>query len=173
MFPKILIWIILLMLSGHAISEDVNKHKAITIEADRATLDEKRGISTYTGHVLLTQGNIKIQADTLIVHSKKGELSHVTATGTPVHYAQKGIRSAEDINGEANIMEYFAREKRLLLLENAKLSQGGNAFSGNRIDYDTEKEVVTAAVSESGEQRVQVTIQPKSEDNTKPLINAP
>ena len=146
----------------------------ITIEADRATLDEKKGISTYSGHVLLTQGDIKINADKLIVHSKKGDLSHVTALGTPVRYLQKGKQTSEDITGEANTMEYFAQEKRLLLLENAKLTQGGNAFSGNRIDYDTQKEVVTAAVAESGEQRVQVTIQPQSlKDGSSPKDSSP
>lgn len=168
-----LLAVIVLSLSSTSVSA-ASKTKPITIEADRATLDEKQGVSTYTGHVLLTQGGIKINADTLIVHSKKGELSHVTAVGKPVRYVQKGQVTNEDILGEANTMEYFAKEKRLLLLENAKLTQGGNAFSGNRIDYDTQKEVVTAAVSESGEQRVQVTIQPKPSDGkNKPIIKAP
>ncbi|MDH5325528.1 MAG: lipopolysaccharide transport periplasmic protein LptA [Gammaproteobacteria bacterium] len=149
--------------AGNPAAKD--KMQPITIEADRATLDEKKGVSTYSGHVLLTQGGIKINADTLIVHSDKGDLSHVTAIGSPVRYVQEGKINSENIKGEANTMEYFAREKRLLLLENARLTQGGNAFSGNRIDYDTQKEVVTAAVDESGQQRVQVTIQPPSQES--------
>jgi lipopolysaccharide export system protein LptA len=134
----------------------------ITIEADRATLSEKQGVSTYTGNVLLTQGGIKINADKVIVHHEQGQLTHVTATGTPVQYYQQGETQELDIHGEANTMEYFAMEERLLLLESAKLTQGGNAFSGNRIEYDTQREVVTAAVAESGEERVQVTIQPNT-----------
>jgi lipopolysaccharide export system protein LptA len=134
----------------------------ITIEADRATLSEKQGVSTYTGNVVLTQGGIKINADKVIVHHDQGTLTHVTAIGTPVQYYQQGESPQQDINGEAITMEYFADEQRLLLLDSAKLTQGGNAFSGNRIEYDTQREVVTAAVAESGEERVQVTIQPNT-----------
>jgi len=142
------------------------KDDPITIEADRATLSEKQGVSTYTGNVVLTQAGIKITADEVIVHHENGRLTHVTATGAPVRYFQQGEEGREDIHGEAMTMEYFAVEQRLLLLNSAKLSQGGNAFSGNRIQYDTQREVVTAGVSESGEERVQVTIQPNT-------INAP
>ena len=134
----------------------------ITIEADRATLSEKQGISTYTGNVVLTQGGIKINADKVIVHHEEGKLTHVTAVGEPVQYYQQGEIPEHDIHGEAKTMEYFADEQRLLLLDSAKLTQGGNAFSGNRIEYDTQREVVTAAVAESGEERVQVTIQPST-----------
>jgi lipopolysaccharide export system protein LptA len=129
----------------------------ITIEADRATLSEKQGVSSYTGNVVLIQGGIKINADKVIVHHEQGRLTHVTATGKPVQYYQQGETEDLDIHGEANTMEYFADEERLLLLDSAKLTQGGNAFSGNRIEYDTQREVV---VAESGEERVQVTIQP-------------
>ncbi|WP_455211448.1 lipopolysaccharide transport periplasmic protein LptA [Kaarinaea lacus] len=140
----------------------------ITIEADHATLSEKQGLSTYSGNVVLIQGDIKINADKVIVHHEQGKLTHVTATGTPVKYHQQGETEALDIHGEANTMEYFAIEERLLLLDSAKLTQGGNAFSGNRIEYDTQREVVTAAVAESGEERVQVTIQPNTLKVPKP-----
>jgi lipopolysaccharide export system protein LptA len=134
----------------------------ITIEADRATINEKEGVSTYSGHVVLTQGGIKITADSVIVHQEQGQLTHITAIGSPVKYSQQGETPEQDIHGQANTMEYFAAEQRLQLLENARLSQGGNSFSGNQIDYDTQREVVTATVSETGKQRVQVTIQPKT-----------
>jgi lipopolysaccharide export system protein LptA len=134
----------------------------INIEADHATIDEKQGVSTYSGHVVLTQGGIKITADNLTVHQQQGQLTGITATGNPVRYFQKGETTELDIHGQANTMKYFATEQRLQLVDNAKLSQGGNSFSGNQIDYDTQREVVTATVSETGKQRVQVTIQPKT-----------
>jgi lipopolysaccharide export system protein LptA len=134
----------------------------ITIEADRATINEKEGVSTYSGHVVLTQGVIKVTADNVTVHQEKGQLTHITAKGNPVKYFQQGETAERDIHGQANTMEYFATEQRLKLIDNAKLSQGGNSFAGNQIDYDTQREVVTATVSKSGKQRVQVTIQPKT-----------
>jgi len=138
------------------------RDQPINIEADRATINEKEGVSTYSGHVVLTQGGIKITADNVTVHQERGQLAHITARGTPVKYYQQGETAEQDIHGQANTMEYFAADQRLQLLDNAKLSQGGNSFSGNQIDYDTQREVVTATVSESGKERVQVTIQPKT-----------
>ena len=157
---EILLCAFLLGVSAHAVQ--AAQDDPITIEADRATLSEKQGVSTYTGSVVLTQGGIKINADKVIVHHEEGKLTHVTAVGEPVQYYQQGEIPEQDIHGEAKTMEYFADEQRLLLLDSAKLTQGGNAFSGNRIEYDTQREVVTAAVAESGEERVQVTIQPST-----------
>lgn len=133
----------------------------ITIEADKAKVDEKQGLSTYTGNVLLRQGSIQIKSDELEVYSKDGGLDKLVAKGKPVIYLQSGDAEKGDIVGEAYKMEYFASEGKLILLDNAKLSQGQNMFSGNRIAYDTQQEIVSAAVSATGTQRVQVTIQPK------------
>jgi lipopolysaccharide export system protein LptA len=140
----------------------INKEEPIKIEADRAKIDEKQGISTYSGHVVLSQGNMQINADKLIVHHVEGRLSHITAVGKPVRFDQSSSSEQQGIHGEAMTMEFFAAEERLLLLEKALLSQGGNTFSGNRIEYDTKREVVTAGVSPTGKERVQVTIQPQS-----------
>lgn len=162
-----LLWALLMLSPTLVQAVSPARDQPITIEADGATIDEKKGVSIYSGHVVLKQGDIQITADKLIVHHQQGKVTHVTAEGKPVHYRQQGKRqqgktTAEDIEGEAKTMEYFAEDERLLLLEGAKLSQGGNAFSGNRIDYDIKGDVVTAGVSQSGRERVQVTIQPKS-----------
>jgi len=132
----------------------------INIEADNAKIIEKEGKSIYTGNVLLIQGNIRLTADKLIVSSTNGKLSHITAHGKPVKYHEKGLTENNNISGEAEVLEYFAADDRILLINNAKLSQGGTTFGGNRIEYNTATDVVTAEVSNTGEERVQVTIQP-------------
>ena len=159
-FVLILLMSLCLLTPAHAKPED--SEQPITIEADRAKVDEKKGESIYSGNVLLMQGGIQIKADELIVRSKNGELDRLIATGKPVIYSQQGTSDKGNIVGEAYKMEYFADEGKLILLNNAKLSQGMNLFKGNRISYDTKLEVVSATVSDSGKQRVQVTIQPKS-----------
>lgn len=142
-----------------------DSRQPITIEADKAKVDEKQGLSIYTGHVLLRQGGIRINADELTVHSRDGELDKLIATGKPAVYFQKGETDASDITGEAERMEYYADENQLVLLESARLSQGPNQFSGNRITYDTQRQVVSATVSDTGKERVQVTIQPRKKDD--------
>lgn len=135
----------------------------ITIEADRAELDEHLGVSTYTGNVQLTQGRIQMHARTLTVYTTEGELQRITAEGNPVRYSQQRA-DKPDIRGISLRMDYDANTQRLLLLDNAELWQGGNRFSGNRIQYHSDTEQVIASGAETGQskQRVTVTLQPRS-----------
>lgn len=132
----------------------------INIEADNAKIIEKEGKSVYSGNVVLLQGNIRMTADTVIVQSSNGKLTQIIAHGKPVTYYKKNQPEGDDISGEANLLEYHATENRILLLDNARLSQGRTAFSGNRIEYNTVTDIVTAEVSKTGKERVQVIIQP-------------
>ena len=138
----------------------------INIDADNAKILEKEGKSIYTGNVVLIQGNTKVTADKVTVLSKDGKLSQIVAEGKPVTYHQSNKPKAADIKGEADRVEYFAFEKRIVLLSNAKLTQGRNVFSGNRIEYNAISEVVTASQSESGKERVRVTIQPEKKSGS-------
>lgn len=133
----------------------------INIDADNAKVIEKEGKSIYSGNVILIQGNTKVTADVVTVLSKDGKLSQIIAEGKPVTYHQTNKPKAEDIRGEADRVDYFAGEQRIVLLNNAKLSQGRNVFSGNRIEYNAATEIVTASQSETGKERVRVTIQPE------------
>lgn len=156
----------------HASPEDTQQ--PITIEADRAVLDEKKQISTYTGNVILKQGGIEVKANIVTVYAKEGQLQRVVAEGNPVHYIQHQ-QSNENIRGVSQRMEYEIETKRLLLLDNAKLWQGKNHFSGERIQYDPKNEKVIATGGtddgEEGAQRVQITIQPQSESQTQKQKN--
>ncbi len=158
-----------------AFANNDDTQQPIHIEADQAEISERQGIMTYTGHVLLRQGGIELRADTVVVYSKDGELQRITAEGQPVHYSQKpGAEKA--IKGVSQRMEYRAKDKRLLLLGDAEFWQGGNRFSGNRIQYDPETERVIANAgdtdlatdSASGKKpRVSVTLQPKKTTATQ------
>jgi len=146
----------------------------INIEADNAKIIEKEGKSVYTGNVILIQGNTRMTADSVTVFSESGKLTQITATGNPVRYEDKGESKDGDISGEANLLEYYTTENRVLLLNSAKLTQGRTQFSGNRIEYNTETDVVTAEVSKTGSERVQVIIEPETlmgKDKEKPDSN--
>jgi len=161
----------MLLLVSAAQGADKPPREPLTIEADRAVLDEKKGQSVYTGNVILVQGVNRFQADTLTLFgSEKGKVTKILAQGNPIRFRQKSITDKADITGEALKMQYFATEKRLLLLGSAKLRQGNNQFSGDKIEYDTLRQVVTAEADTSSKARVQVTINPDAlqGDDTKP-----
>ena len=147
----------------------------ITIEADQAVLDEKKQTSIYTGHVILKQGGIEVNANTITVYTEQGQLQRVIAEGDPVNYRQKQ-QGQEDIRAVSKRMEYDTESKRLLLLGSAELWQGGNRFSGNRIQYDVEQEKVIATGEpgspETGAQRVEITLQPSSSQTQSSQANS-
>ena len=148
-----------------ALASSDDMQQPIHIEADRADIDEAKGVMTYTGNVQLRQGGIEMTADTVVVYSKDGELQRIAAQGTPVHYLQKPLQDAQqkEVRGVSQRMEYSASSKLVLLLGKAELWQDGNRFSGNRIQYDpqTERVVANAGSGADAGQRVSVTIQPK------------
>lgn len=150
-----------------ALASTNDTQQPITIEANHAELDEQKGISIYTGNVILQQGGIKITADKLTVHLNNGNLQHITIEGDPVHFSQQRD-DLENITGTSLRMEYDAERKRFLLIDSAELLQGKNRFSGQRIQFDPEKEkvIATGSTGESGKstQRVQITIQPKAQE---------
>ena len=163
-YPKLLIpptAVILLLMVTALSAETKPPTEPINIAADNAKVLEKEGKSVYSGNVVLIQGTTKVTADRITVLSKDGKLSRIVAEGKPVTYHQKNQPKAADIKGEAERVDYFAFEKRIVLVNNAKLTQGKNVFSGNRIEYNAISEVVTARQSKSGKERVRVTIQPE------------
>jgi lipopolysaccharide export system protein LptA len=148
------------LLIGTSGNASASSKDPINIEADNAKIIEKEGKSVYSGNVVLIQGTIRMTADSLTVYSVAGKLTQITALGKPVRYEEKGQSEDSDIAGEANLLEYYTRDNKILLLDNAKLTQGRTQFSGNRIEYNTSTDVVTAEVSDTGNERVKVTIEP-------------
>jgi len=129
----------------------------ITIEADEATLQEQDGASIYRGHVTLIQGGLRFDADEVRVESKDGKLSRMIASGSPVKYQQKKS-GQKSIAAEAKTVEYLASSSRAIFRGNAKLTQGNNSFSGDKIEYDALTDTVKAGAREK--ERVKIVIQP-------------
>lgn len=155
--------LLLLALPGAALALSGDSDKPISLEADQAELNEATGVSTYTGRVVLTQGSIELHADRLVVHAAGGELSQITATGNPVRFRQRPEGRNKDVTAEAKKLEYQGKSRMLVLIGEAKVTQGRNTFSGQRIEYDLQRESVlaTGGSGEGGKPgRVQMTIVP-------------
>ena len=64
---------------AQALPED--RLQAINIESDRASRNDKTGLTIYEGSVVLTQGSINIRADKITVHSKANKVSRIVCIG--------------------------------------------------------------------------------------------
>lgn len=158
------VFLTLSMPASHAATPST--HPVIVLEADQVDIDDKQGVSVYTGNVKMTRAELQIEADKMTVYRTRQDLQKIIATGAPVHLFQAATATQKEIRGEGLRLEYDAASGDMVLTENAKLHQEGDDFSGSFIRYNVKTELVKAGKSQNSDQRVRVVIQPK--DAAKP-----
>ncbi|MCC5856783.1 MAG: lipopolysaccharide transport periplasmic protein LptA [Ectothiorhodospiraceae bacterium] len=137
----------------------------ITLDADRAEIDNVSGVSVYTGDVVLTRGLRQITGDRMTVHTRARELDHVVVEGDPAVYTQQPDGDGEILRAEAPRMEYHASgPERIILLDGGRLTQGRNEFTGETIHYNLETEVADARGDKETGRRIRITLFPDDED---------
>jgi lipopolysaccharide export system protein LptA len=141
-----------------------DREQAILVEADGVEINDRTGVSTYTGNVVIRQGSIRIEADRVTVHQKQAESDRVVAEGDPVRFQQQPDQG-ELIKGRARKAEYRVDSELLYLMGDAWLSQGSDSFASDRITYDRARALVKAGASAQGQQRVKVTIEPRGDSS--------
>jgi lipopolysaccharide export system protein LptA len=155
-----------------ALSTD--SQQPIEIEADFAELDDAEGKTVYIGNVVVTQGSIRMTGDKLRVNfTENRELEDVYLEGRPAYFKQTPDGADHDVEGEGLLIEYHAQENFLYLIDKAKLTKGDRLFEGHRINYDTEKSIITARsvprmepsgkAPEQPRRRVRIIIPPKKD----------
>lgn len=151
-----------------AVALEGDRQQPIQVQADSVELDNRTGVSTYRGNVVLDQGTLHLEADLLKVYRGNDELDRIEAEGRPVRLRQRPEGAAADVEGEALRLEYRAAQDRLLLEGSASVRQGGDLFSGERIEYDIVRSRVQASGQDNGGGRVQAIIQPRGDGEQKP-----
>jgi len=163
------LWLSLLPLCGWALSTD--RDKPMVIEADRAELNDGKGVSVYHGNVRVTQGTLVLTGDTMTVHNKGDKVEKVVMDGAPATYKQRPDNKEQDVRAKAQRMEYYTNPEHIILLKQAEVEQEGDVLRSERIEYDVPKDKVNAGTDEPNE-RVRITIQPRPEKN-KPEATKP
>lgn len=159
-----LLFALLALLAMPLAAVERQKEAPIYIESDSLRIDDTKGISIYQGNVVFRQGPDTLRADRLVIHSRqRQEIEKIIATGSPARFDHDAELAEERSWGEAQTIEYHAAESLVILNGEALFQQGDNRFSGNRIEYESDRKLVRAGKSVAGEGRVQIIIQPRSE----------
>lgn len=124
------------------------KQQVIDIKAQYLLLDENKGISKYKGKVIFTKDTLTIKADTVTLYYKDKKLTRAFITGSPADVQHQPDNEAR-VHSQANSMEFFVNEDRLILKGQAFVDQGNRHFSGEYIEYDTRQRIITAAGSQN------------------------
>lgn len=160
----------LLPVTGLGLTSD--RSQPINIEADRATLNEKTGNSVYEGNVYLQQGTLVLQGSKMTVQLSDNTIDTLVITGDPATYRQRPDGKESDQHAEAGRIEYYAKQDRIILLENAHVWQSGDEeLRSDRIVFDLKSNTVNAGSNKPGD-RVHITLQPGSKQN-KPSAPSP
>ncbi len=143
---------------AHAIDPD--SRLPIEIESDKAVLDDAKGLSVYSGNVIISQGETKLEADVISVQAIERRIVSIEAAGTPAHFVQRPQPDSELTHGYAKEIEYLAKDAVLMFRGDARLVQNDNSFSGNEIEYDIVRKAIRAKGDEQVGSRVKIQYHP-------------
>ncbi len=136
------------------ISLESDRSKIMRIRANSVTINDKSGVSKYSGRVVIVQGSMKITADRLkVIYDKNKQLEKIIAFGRPSTYKQRPNIRKKEVYARANRMDYFAKKNELLMRKNASFTQGVSVFKGHKIRYNIKTDYVEASSNKSSRQK--------------------
>ena len=146
---------------------DADRDQPINIEADQASLNDKTGFSVYEGNVRLQQGTLIFTGSKMTVQLTDKKLDTIILTGAPATYVQRPEGKDVNQHAEAERIEYYAIDERVILLRKARIWESGDEeFRSDRIVFNLKTDTVDAGGGgDSG--RVHITLQPRDKDKDK------
>jgi len=151
---KVFVFTAFLGVSFWAVALESDSDQPVTIDSNTASYDDKTSISIYTGNVITNQGSLHVESDKLVVYMKAGEVDKMVFTGKPAKFRQSPGVGKELIHGEGLTGEYFPKTNKLILIEEAVVSQGCNKSKSRRIVYDSKNSLIKAGEKTSDAKRV-------------------
>ncbi|WP_432697956.1 lipopolysaccharide transport periplasmic protein LptA [Marinobacterium sp. YM272] len=149
-------------LSAPAMALPEDSSQPIQIGADSASMNDNTGVTVYRGNVEIEQGSMKIRGDQVeLYRSADGDVDRIVSIGRPAEFEQKPNADDPVTHAYGLRMEYRVNRQEITITQEARVEQGKDTFSGQRIVYNMDKAIVNAFSSESGDQRVKMVIQPK------------
>lgn len=155
--------LLLLVTAGMAQALPSDRDQPVQVSANSARFNEKTGIATYSGAVVVKQGTLEIRADEIVITTdKKGAIQTTVSKGNPARYQQQPDPKKGLVTAEAQRIDYDAKNENITLTGNAKLKQDGSSFTGQTITYNSQRQQVDA--KGDGTNRVQLVFPPQARD---------
>ncbi|MDA0760484.1 MAG: lipopolysaccharide transport periplasmic protein LptA [Pseudomonadales bacterium] len=157
---------ILLIIGSNDVHADSNRSAPlpITIQADRATVNETLGKSEYFGNVIISQGDLEITAEQVILLSEDKTLVSISAIGddqAPAKFQRAAFGSRPKIAASADDIQYLVSSETLTLMGKALLEQGEDRYQGNLLSYNLQQGLFKVENDGSSTGRINLTINPK------------
>lgn len=164
-----------LLIAASAFALTSDKNQPMNIQSDHGEwqndANSSQGTGIYTGHVIITQGSIRITAERAVVHTLNGELQTADITGQPATFQQQPD-SGELMHGIADHIHYNSDANLVDLIGHAHMQQGVREMTADVIHYNTASE---HAIADSGKtsERVHIVVPPKQKSAKQPANGTP
>ena len=112
--------------------------------------------------------NTDVSARTAQVEFADNRIRTVNLDGQPIEISRFNAQTGKTTSGRAESIGYDATSQDLQLSGSAELNEDGNVITGSRITYNIGEQTVLAAGGEQSDERVHITINPKSGDDDAP-----
>lgn len=150
----------LLLLAAQAAwarSSDRNQPMEIDAGASSGALDDRTPTVLSKG-VVITQGSLRIEADTATITTRGGDPVRAVLTGGPVKLSQQ-LDDGTPMNASASRVDYDLVTEVVVFAGSVKIQQPRGSLSGPRVVYNMKTGMVNSSSDSTG--RVKMTIQPR------------
>jgi lipopolysaccharide export system protein LptA len=134
----------------------------VSVRAADVELNQKTGVATYRGRVVMNQGDMTLNADWLEATMRGRDVDVVRATGNPAGASQRAP-GGDTTTVTAAHLHYHANTRTLELTDNVELRRGADVFRGATGRYDLNSGRFEARGNPARGERVSAVIQPRPE----------
>ena len=130
------------------------------IDSDSMQFDNKTGIAVHVGKVVMRQGEAELLADKVTVkRDSNGEIETLVAEGNLAQLTLPAAASKPKMIGQAHTITYEAKTQTVTLSGEAHLTRGNDVMQSESIDYQMQKETISAKPSPGA--RTRIVLQPR------------
>jgi len=126
------------LLAPPAVALTTDRGQPIEIEADRAEADDAERVTIYRGSVIIIQGSLRIEGDTVWIHyDDHDDLTKLVSVGRQAHFRQLPDGAESYRMAYADRLEYYKNNDLIVMLGNARYGEGKDQIKAERIVYDS------------------------------------
>jgi len=145
-----------------------NKDKPIRVNARTVEVNEKTGVAVYSGNVEAEQGRLTIRGERVEIRTHDHQTEFIRATGKPAKLHQQADEKTEEMQAEADRIDYNVAEKKLDMFGNVRVQRNQDLFTGDVLHYDVTTKSLNAAGNEKNAGRIHAVLQPKKSTAVSP-----
>jgi len=146
---------------------------SINIEADRMETNQQKNSVHFTGNVEARQNDLTIWSDSMTVHYADGAGSGIEKTA-PLSQTVDALVSEGNVRiksgtwtASGDRMEYYEKERKVILTGNTKVWENNNTVTGERIELFLDEGRSVVEKGGKGEERVKAFFYPDSSSKEK------